>query len=115
MAMVNVAAGFAVGYVLGTRAGRDTYEHIVDRARKLSNQPAVKRSQATVEDAASTAADAATAKANAVASSDADKVTSASNNDDKATNASGKGAAKTASTATPIYRRTVADDGSPAT
>lgn len=43
MGVTKMAAGFAVGYVLGTRAGRDTYERIVDGTRTLANQPATQR------------------------------------------------------------------------
>ncbi|WDF33086.1 YtxH domain-containing protein [Arthrobacter agilis] len=35
------AAGMAVGYVLGTRAGRDSYEQIRSKAQDLWNSPKV--------------------------------------------------------------------------
>ena len=120
MGMMKVAAGFAVGYVLGTRTGRDTYEQIVDGARKLSNHPAVDRAQAKIEDATSAAADVAPTKANDVLSSGRDavaaKVKSSRNSgtDDRAGNARLGSAPKEASTATPIYRDTLADNGNPA-
>jgi hypothetical protein len=56
MRVTKMAAGFAVGYVLGTRAGRDTYERIVDGTRTLTNQPAAQRVLATGHDAATTMA-----------------------------------------------------------
>ena len=33
-----VAAGFAAGYVLGSKAGRQRYEEIVAQARKVAGQ-----------------------------------------------------------------------------
>jgi hypothetical protein len=41
MKIVKLAAGFAVGYVLGSRAGREKYEQIVAGAAQLGNHPAV--------------------------------------------------------------------------
>jgi uncharacterized protein (UPF0333 family) len=45
MKVFKLAAGFAVGYVLGSRAGRDKYEQIVATARKAQNHPAVTQVQ----------------------------------------------------------------------
>jgi sRNA-binding protein len=39
------AAGLAVGYVLGSRAGREKYEQIVAAARKAQDHPAVTQAQ----------------------------------------------------------------------
>jgi hypothetical protein len=39
MKVVTLAAGLAVGYVLGTRAGREKYEQIVATVRKVSGEP----------------------------------------------------------------------------
>ncbi|GAA3281587.1 MULTISPECIES: hypothetical protein [Dactylosporangium] len=39
MKLLPIAAGLAVGYVLGTRAGRAKYEQIVDNARRLRDNP----------------------------------------------------------------------------
>ena len=39
MGMVKLAAGVAVGYVLGARAGREKYEQIAARARRLGGAP----------------------------------------------------------------------------
>jgi hypothetical protein len=45
MKVIKLAAGLAVGYVLGSRAGRDKYEQIVATARKAQNHPAVTQAQ----------------------------------------------------------------------
>ena len=45
------AAGMAAGYVLGSRAGRDSYDKLKTRADELWNNPKV---QETVADTAST-------------------------------------------------------------
>jgi hypothetical protein len=39
MKLLPIAAGLAVGYVLGTRAGRAKYEQIIDNARRLRDNP----------------------------------------------------------------------------
>ena len=41
MKIIRFAAGLAVGYVLGSRAGRERYEQIVAAARKAQDHPAV--------------------------------------------------------------------------
>jgi hypothetical protein len=50
MKKVTFAAGAAVGYVLGTRAGRDKYEQIVDSARTLHQKPAVQQAESKIKD-----------------------------------------------------------------
>ncbi len=45
MKVFTLAAGLAVGYVLGSRAGRDKYEQIVATARKAQNHPAITQMQ----------------------------------------------------------------------
>jgi hypothetical protein len=45
MRVVKFAAGFAVGYVLGSSAGRERYEQIVAAARTAKNHPAVTQVQ----------------------------------------------------------------------
>ena len=45
MKVFKLAAGLAVGYVLGARAGRDKYEQIVAVTRKAQNHPAVTQVQ----------------------------------------------------------------------
>jgi hypothetical protein len=41
----KLAAGFAVGYVVGSRAGREKYEQIAAYARRASNHPTVVEAQ----------------------------------------------------------------------
>ena len=74
MGVTKMAAGFAVGYILGTRAGRDTYERIVDGTRTLANQPAAQAVQATGHDAATSVAKTAAAKGDDVTRADAETV-----------------------------------------
>ncbi|MCU7722879.1 hypothetical protein ODJ79_04055 [Actinoplanes sp. KI2] len=62
MKIVKLAAGFAVGYVLGSRAGRDAYERIAANARQLRAHPAVRQSQEKGKALLAGGAEAATAK-----------------------------------------------------
>ncbi len=39
MRLLTIGAGFAIGYVLGTRAGREKYEQIVASTRRLRENP----------------------------------------------------------------------------
>ncbi len=55
MKVLKLAAGLAVGYVLGSRAGRDKYEQIVATARKAQNHPAVTQAQDKAKQLLSTA------------------------------------------------------------
>ena len=59
MKVFKFAAGLAVGYVLGSRAGRDKYEQIVAAARKAQNHPAVTQVQQKAEELLATTGDAA--------------------------------------------------------
>ena len=59
MRVVKLAAGLAIGYVLGSRAGRDKYEQIVAAARKAQNHPAVTQVQQKAEELLATTGDAA--------------------------------------------------------
>jgi hypothetical protein len=43
------AAGFATGYVLGTRAGREKYDQLVKMARTASEHPAVQQAAGVVQ------------------------------------------------------------------
>jgi hypothetical protein len=43
------AAGFAAGYVVGARAGRERYEQIVKLARQTAEHPAVQQAAGTVQ------------------------------------------------------------------
>jgi len=40
-------AGLAVGYVLGTKAGRERYEQLVTAARRVAENPAVRNTAET--------------------------------------------------------------------
>jgi hypothetical protein len=50
MRLMTFAAGAAVGYVLGTRAGRGKYEQILDTARKLRADPSLGRAAQAVSE-----------------------------------------------------------------
>jgi hypothetical protein len=52
MKLFWLAAGFATGYVLGTRAGRERYEQMAETARELSKKPQVAQMQAKMKDLA---------------------------------------------------------------
>jgi hypothetical protein len=56
MKIVTLAAGVAVGYVLGTKAGREKYNQIAAAARKLSTHPAVGQAQQKAKSALDTVA-----------------------------------------------------------
>jgi hypothetical protein len=45
MRVMKFAAGMAVGYVLGSRAGREKYEQIVTAVRQATNHPTVVQAQ----------------------------------------------------------------------
>ena len=49
MRVVKLAAGLAVGYVLGARAGRETYEQIAATVRTVSGRPAEANPQSSPE------------------------------------------------------------------
>ncbi|MCY1143769.1 hypothetical protein OWR29_37705 [Actinoplanes sp. Pm04-4] len=50
MRVFKFAAGLAVGYVLGSRAGREKYEQIVAAARKVQGHPTVVEVQQVAKD-----------------------------------------------------------------
>jgi|tagenome__1003787_1003787.scaffolds.fasta_scaffold20113263_2 hypothetical protein len=52
MKILKLAAGVAVGYVLGARAGREQYERIAEQARRLSGSPKVEQAKQKVKDTA---------------------------------------------------------------
>ena len=52
MKTLTFAAGAAVGYVLGTKAGREKYQQIVDGARTIAQKPAVQQAQSKIKDLA---------------------------------------------------------------
>ncbi len=74
----SLVIGFAAGYVLGTRAGRERYEQIAEGARKFMGNPTVQsaasRAQETVATQAPVVAEAVKDKATSAASAVADKV-----------------------------------------
>jgi hypothetical protein len=78
MKKIPLLAAAAVGYVLGTRAGRERYEQIRTGARKLARDPrvqaATQKAQDTVATQASHAAEVAKDKVSDAASTAADKV-----------------------------------------
>src|SRR6516164_1768783 len=43
------AVGLGVGYVLGTRAGRERYEQLVKLARKAADSPAIQQAAGAVQ------------------------------------------------------------------
>lgn len=67
MAMIKLVAGLAVGYVLGSRAGREKYEQIAATARKVNAHPSVVQAQEKAKALLSTGTDKATAKLHEVA------------------------------------------------
>jgi hypothetical protein len=71
MRKLTFLAGLAVGYVLGTRAGRERYEQLRKTARDLSQTPAVQTATRNAKQAAGTAAGKA---ADAVAGKIGDKL-----------------------------------------
>lgn len=50
MKIVTLAAGVAVGYVLGSRAGREKYEQIVATVRRVSGRTGVVPAQESAEE-----------------------------------------------------------------
>jgi hypothetical protein len=74
----SLVVGFAAGYVLGTRAGRERYEQISSGARRFMGNPTVQsaasKAQETVATQAPVVADAVKEKATSAASAVADKV-----------------------------------------
>jgi hypothetical protein len=78
MKKIPLLAAAAVGYVLGTRAGRERYEQIRSGARKLAGDPRVQeaahKAQEAVASQATHAAEVAKEKVTDAASNAADKV-----------------------------------------
>ncbi|MFW6690314.1 YtxH domain-containing protein [Streptomyces sp. MAR4 CNX-425] len=68
---VSFIAGIAVGYVLGSRAGRERYEQLRKAAQQFSESPAVRNA---AEAAALTSRDAVTKAANTISTKFADVV-----------------------------------------
>ena len=55
MKVIKLAAGLAIGYVLGSRAGRDKYQQIVAATRKAQNHPVVTQAQQKAKELLGTA------------------------------------------------------------
>ena len=70
MKMLKLAVGFAAGYVLGTRAGREKYEQIAASARKAAAHPTVVQAQEKAKGLVNTGVDKTNAKLAAVANED---------------------------------------------
>jgi len=49
MGKITLGIGFAAGYVLGSRAGRERYEQIVDMAQSVANKPQVQKAADSVQ------------------------------------------------------------------
>lgn len=82
------AAGVAVGYVLGARAGRETYDQIVRTARQIWENPTVQEAAGVVQAQTSRLVDTAKDKVGMTA----DRIDEATDKIDRAAS----GAAKTA-------------------
>ncbi|MBA3250880.1 MAG: hypothetical protein H0T66_11390 [Geodermatophilaceae bacterium] len=52
---LTLALGFAIGYVLGSKAGRQRYEQIMRTARKLKDSPSVQGAAGVLQAQADTA------------------------------------------------------------
>lgn len=68
-------AGFAVGYVLGARAGRERYEQIMSAARNFARNPKVQETAGTLQSQAAGLATQAKDQAAGLASQAKEKVT----------------------------------------
>jgi hypothetical protein len=66
MKVVWIAAGFAAGYVLGAKAGRERYQQIVDTAQEWANKPTVVDAQLKVKELAERGREAVVTKVNEV-------------------------------------------------
>ncbi|HWS33146.1 MAG TPA: hypothetical protein VN408_10435 [Actinoplanes sp.] len=69
MGILKLAAGVAVGYVLGSRAGREKYESIAASARKVGAHPRVMEAQEKAKALIGTGTDKMNAKLHAAAES----------------------------------------------
>ncbi len=50
MRTLTFVTGAAIGYVFGTKAGREKYQQLVEGARAFSEKPAVQQAQSKVKD-----------------------------------------------------------------
>lgn len=69
MGILKLAAGVAVGYVLGSRAGREKYENIAAQARKVGSHPRVVEAQEKAKALIGTGTDKVNAKLHSAAES----------------------------------------------
>ncbi|OLE23990.1 MAG: hypothetical protein AUG49_14460 [Catenulispora sp. 13_1_20CM_3_70_7] len=53
--IITLATGFAVGYVVGAKAGRERYEQIQQKMHDLSRQPAVTEARESLRHGVDTA------------------------------------------------------------
>ena len=83
------AIGFAAGFVVGTRAGRERYDQMVKYARQVSGSPAVQKATGTIKEKTTEITRTAMAKAPDVAKSASAQVPKIAKSAKKAT---GKGA-----------------------
>ncbi|TQN31105.1 hypothetical protein FHX37_0994 [Haloactinospora alba] len=60
---ITFLTGLAVGYVLGTKAGRERYEQLARTARRVADNPSVRRTAETVRTQATAAGRTARSKA----------------------------------------------------
>ncbi|MEV7428081.1 MULTISPECIES: hypothetical protein [unclassified Nocardioides] len=73
MKKLILLTGIAIGYVLGSKAGRERYEQIRAGASKVAENPTVQTAAAKATEQAAAVAEAAKDKATEAASSVADK------------------------------------------
>jgi len=81
---ITLLAGGAIGYVLGTRAGRQRYEQIKSQAQSLWNNPKVQEKATQAQDFAKEKAPEVKDKAAEAASAAKDKVGGDSSQDQSA-------------------------------
>ncbi|NUR62946.1 MAG: hypothetical protein HOV87_30475 [Catenulispora sp.] len=75
---LTLATGFAAGYVVGTRAGREKYEQLKDKVHEVSHQPAVVDMRENLQEQVGTATKAVVEKVTDVASGLSKKLHSSS-------------------------------------
>jgi hypothetical protein len=68
------ALGLAVGYVFGTRAGRERYDQMVKYSKQVAGSPAVQKATVTVKTKTSEVTKTAVAKAPGIAKSATEQV-----------------------------------------
>ncbi|MGB5935844.1 MAG: hypothetical protein WBG76_08265 [Ornithinimicrobium sp.] len=57
MSKITMAAAGAIGYVLGSRAGRERYDQITEKAQSVWNNPKVQKGKRRAQKKAEQAAD----------------------------------------------------------